>query len=564
MSTQKELELQNTIDDIQDEIMAQHGYGDGVVMDRLYAAIDHDHTEYAKTNHTHNYANKSHLHSEYAYKNDVEEELGNVVEEICNHTDTIIQELENTESNIISSNASNNTNTVTTISNKITTSESNITSKLNTVESNIKKELGNIKFDGDINVDVDNTELVEKLDQLETNIVEQLNSIKTDLGGADLTITTYEMDRPPTKNDDSNSGYNVGNYWRYRKQYIDTVYECLSSTTENAHWKEYSQLYNNGILYEDGYWNKTLTKDFYKSYGNNVEILKDKIRCTASGSGYSTFASRDKINTRDYNSIKVKFKCKVSRAITNNTTVYFAINNSNTYNTYGTAPNEYCVTYLPSKTSIVLSEPIETDIMEIEIPISSSYKWQELHLVIGGYAGGSVSSTYCLLEFEIYSIKFEKDLYLYKNGDEKTSITGGWNMTNIYGGSTLTSYGKGNEYFYITGVGDYNNTRNVSFTPAKKINFTNVKAIEVEWESTYGVIYNYVSLHPTQLTSGTENSYTVEHLFKKRDETPRDIYTFDVSNITGEYYLYVGSYGDFMASTQDWKCYSIKLIYNEE
>ena len=131
--------------------------------------------------------------------------------------------------------------------------------------------------------------------------------------------------------------------------------------------------------------------------------------------------------------------------------------------------------------------------------------------------------------------------YLYSNGDECDYISGGW----IECGKTTSGYpNKGAVYRENDGIKlSIGNQAFALMRPANMIDLTNVSSISLEVECLQNTKNNY---HPqfyvSEATTHTPDNITSVPAYLVAAVTPGNTETFhlNVSNISGEYYVYIG------------------------
>lgn len=160
----------------------------------------------------------------------------------------------------------------------------------------------------------------------------------------------------------------------------------------------------------------------------------------------------------------------------------------------------------------------------------------------------------------ILAIGIKNELVLYAYGNECSDITGGYNATNFYGGSTTyITATKNSNNLYFTNARTSGSWRKRGFVTAQKIDFSDFSKCYVEYDSTSNIVggdYTRAAVCVANSTTDTLNTPEISGEIAACSISPYmgdsvvnvsgNVVSFDVSGINQSVYLIVffasGSY----------------------
>lgn len=147
-------------------------------------------------------------------------------------------------------------------------------------------------------------------------------------------------------------------------------------------------------------------------------------------------------------------------------------------------------------------------------------------------------------------------LYLYNLGDECVDVTGGWtNQDYKYTADGVeincdpAEKREDNIYFWLSFYG----LKAIGFGTSNQIDFTGYSKLKVDWYRRIG------NLHPSIFVSTTKNTNWSKYVGGGNTPTTRSISELDVSDISGNYYVFAVVQKEYEDSARSGAIYQIWL-----
>lgn len=277
-------------------------------------------------------------------------------------------------------------------------------------------------------------------------------------------------------------------------------------------------LYNNGNQYTEntGGWEGHV---YTGSTSNAVsyDLNKDgNLYLTARNGNVEIYTVNGNIDLSNYANLDIAYSVNIQHNYQSNT-AYFVILNGTTE-----------VAKKSFNSTVNVSDTWHIDLSSIEKSLLTSCK-------IKIYLAESGTSTINVSSIKAYNLNVNSDGYIYKEGDEYSSITGGWETFSYYGG---TSAKKENSLY----IGSSSIDELGGFVTSEKIDVTNFTVCEVTFqpdayrENSAPFTLGFGNSKSPISSAPTENNFVA--LFSEvMTDGNRNTKTFDISSLNGEYYI---------------------------
>lgn len=130
----------------------------------------------------------------------------------------------------------------------------------------------------------------------------------------------------------------------------------------------------------------------------------------------------------------------------------------------------------------------------------------------------------------------DTNVYLYKDGDEKASVTGGWSKAFSVGASS--TYTENTTNIAMTAVGPSGSGADMSTATVNTINLTDYTTLKMQFSGSISNVNSLVGLDVLNAKNTYFQNIAVAKVERKIVQTYTDVVvSLDVSSLNGSYYI---------------------------